>query len=310
MLIVLFVIATSAAVLALAAVRLIVRIVGWVRGRSRPRRRWIAWGDRVLFATATVGITLLAYGRWIEPRRVEITRVAVPALAADAAPIRIIHLSDIHTPTNLAAQRRLASLVAPLDPDVIAFTGDGVNARNALPAFRGTMRELAAIAPTYGVRGNTDRVAIGETKPFEGTGVREAGVHAESLVVRGTRLRLLGASAESNRGMASALRRSSSGDAVVVVLSHSPDYATDFIEWGADIVLAGHTHGGQVALPRYGAIWTASNFGKRYERGLYAIDGGWLYINRGIGMERKLPKIRIGARPEITLIELRPRGGG
>ena len=77
---------------------------------------------------------------------------------------------------------------------------------------------------------------------------------------------------------------------------------------GVDLHLAGHTHGGQVALPFYGAVITLSKYGKRYERGLYREEGTWLYVNRGIGLEgRFAPRVRFFARPEVTLIEISPR---
>jgi predicted MPP superfamily phosphohydrolase len=74
------------------------------------------------------------------------------------------------------------------------------------------------------------------------------------------------------------------------------------------LFLAGHVHGGQVALPYYGALLTLSKFGKRFERGLYPdADGFPMYVSRGIGMEGgRAPRVRFCARPEVALIELVP----
>ena len=71
-----------------------------------------------------------------------------------------------------------------------------------------------------------------------------------------------------------------------------------------DLYLAGHTHGGQLALPFYGALWTTSAYGQRFERGLSRVEETWVYVNRGIGMTAFLPPVRFLARPEITVIEL------
>jgi predicted MPP superfamily phosphohydrolase len=77
-----------------------------------------------------------------------------------------------------------------------------------------------------------------------------------------------------------------------------------------DLFLAGHVHGGQVALPFYGALLTLSRFGKRFERGLYPDADGFgfpLYVSRGIGMEGgAMPRVRFCSRPELALIELVP----
>jgi len=72
-----------------------------------------------------------------------------------------------------------------------------------------------------------------------------------------------------------------------------------------DLFCAGHTHGGQVALPFYGAIMTLSKYGKRYEAGLYRLARTWMYVNRGIGLEGgSAPRVRFCARPENTVVEI------
>ena len=74
-----------------------------------------------------------------------------------------------------------------------------------------------------------------------------------------------------------------------------------------DLYLCGHTHGGQVALPLYGALITLSKFGKKYESGMYESNGTILYVNRGLGLEPKpAPQVRFFARPEITVFDIVP----
>jgi uncharacterized protein len=95
-------------------------------------------------------------------------------------------------------------------------------------------------------------------------------------------------------------------DAYSIFVYHYPDeiYA---VAGKVDLYCAGHTHGGQVALPLYGALLTLSRFGKRFEAGLYEVDGTQLYVNRGIGMEGSgAPRVRFFARPEITVYEIGP----
>jgi predicted MPP superfamily phosphohydrolase len=78
-------------------------------------------------------------------------------------------------------------------------------------------------------------------------------------------------------------------------------------ERSVDLYCAGHTHGGQIAVPSYGALVTLSRFGKRYEAGLYREKSTTLYVNRGIGMEGGVPRVRFWSRPELTVIDLVPR---
>ena len=95
--------------------------------------------------------------------------------------------------------------------------------------------------------------------------------------------------------------------AFTIFLHHTPDWIEDIPRQSVDLYCAGHTHGGQVALPFYGALVTLSRFGKRFEAGLYRVGETHLYVNRGIGMEgHRAPRVRFLARPEVTVIELAP----
>jgi len=89
---------------------------------------------------------------------------------------------------------------------------------------------------------------------------------------------------------------------------HSPDLAPEAAACGVDLMLSGHTHGGQVRLPLVGALYTSSLYGKRFEAGRYVLGKTTLYVSRGIGMEGKgAPRVRFLCPPEIVLWEI---GGG
>ncbi len=93
-----------------------------------------------------------------------------------------------------------------------------------------------------------------------------------------------------------------------IFLYHTPDLIEDLSGVNVDLYLAGHTHGGQVAIPLYGALMTFSKYGKKYESGKYTVGDTVLYVNRGIGMAGEgLPRVRFFSRPEITIFNVRPR---
>ena len=95
-----------------------------------------------------------------------------------------------------------------------------------------------------------------------------------------------------------------------VFLSHVPGEIYQVARHKADLYCAGHTHGGQVALPFYGALITLSRFGKRFEAGLYRVEETRRYVNRGVGMEGgRAPRVRFVARPELTVIDPVPPSG-
>ena len=92
-----------------------------------------------------------------------------------------------------------------------------------------------------------------------------------------------------------------------MLLYHYPDMIEEAAGPKLDLYLCGHTHGGQVALPLYGAMITLARHGKKYESGRYTVGGTTLYVNRGIGMEGgRVPRVRFCARPEITVLDIVP----
>lgn len=93
-----------------------------------------------------------------------------------------------------------------------------------------------------------------------------------------------------------------------VLLYHTPDLAPEAAAQGIDLQLSGHTHGGQVRLPFFGAIYTSSLYGKRFESGRRQVQNLTLYITRGIGLEGKgAPRVRFLCSPEVILWEINGR---
>jgi len=98
-------------------------------------------------------------------------------------------------------------------------------------------------------------------------------------------------------------------DRFTIFLYHTPDLAPDAAELGVDLMLSGHTHGGQVRIPGYGALFTSSLYGKAFEMGRYEQAGLTLYVTRGLGLEGSgMPRIRVGCPPEIVLWDLEGMG--
>jgi hypothetical protein len=283
----------------------------WRRRRGRPpprpairRARAVAW-----FAAA-LGLGCALYGRFVEPRWLDVVRVtvAIDALPPGAAPIVIAHISDVHAEAEPRLEVELADRIAAARPDLIVFTGDSLNERAGLPTFRRLMTRLAGIAPTFAVRGNWDAHLWHDVALWEGTGAVELDGAALALAATADRpaVWIAGATDGDVAALDRALAALPAG-AVRLMLYHHPDELDRAVAAGVDLYCAGHTHGGQVALPWYGALVTYSRFGKRYEAGLYRERGTALYVNRGLGMEGgPSPRVRFFARPELTLLRLVP----
>jgi predicted MPP superfamily phosphohydrolase len=297
----------------LALLRMLLRRFGALSAPGRGVRR----AELTALALAFVGLLCFAYGYFVEPYWPEVTRVRVTSgkLAGATRPVRVVHLSDLHCDPAPRLEERLPELVAAERPDLIVFTGDSLNSPGGLPVLRNLMTRLAAVAPTFVVRGNWDVHYWKRLDLFGGTGVRELRNEAARVDAAGASLWVAGVpygSADTPpRNVAGAIEQATAAapeGAFRLFLYHTPDEILSVAEGGrADLYCAGHTHGGQVALPLYGALVTLSKFGKKYESGLHRERDTWLYVNRGLGMEGgHSPRVRFFARPEITVIELAP----
>ncbi len=271
-----------------------------------PSRGAVRWSRRVALALAALGLLCVAYGRFIEPTWLEVrhVRIASPRIPKGSRPIRIVHVSDLHCDPAPRLEERLPEVIAAERPDLIVFPGDAINAREGLPVFRRCMARLAAIAPTFGVTGNWDERFWSGLPLFTGTGVRELRGEAARIDVGGTPVWVAGVPG-SGADMAGQALAAVSPGAFTVLLHHFPEDVESFAARGTvDLCCAGHIHGGQVALPFYGALVTLSGTGKTYEAGLYRVKETWLHVSRGIGMEGgSAPRVRFCARPEVTVIE-------
>ncbi len=265
------------------------------------RARWLR---RIVVALAVLGAGCVAYARFIEPYWLEVTHVRVESakLLRGEKPIRIVQISDVHSDVDVRLEDKLPDAIAAEHPDAIVFTGDAINAPEGLASFRALMTRLAAIAPTYAVRGNWDVWYWSDLDLFGGTGVvelRDTAVQLGSIWIAGVPY--------GDEAKLAQVAAAIPPGALSVLLFHTPDEIERASTLGMDLYLAGHTHGGQVALPWYGALVTYSKFGKRYEAGRYQVGPTTLYVNRGIGMEGgRAPRIRFLARPEVTVIDLVP----
>jgi uncharacterized protein len=272
----------------------------------------LTWRGRTTLAAAAAGLLCMAYGRFVEPRWLEVTTTRVPTarLPAGHRGVRIVHLSDLHSVETPLLEERLPGVVADLHPDLIVFTGDAANSPAGVPTFRACLTELARIAPTFAVKGNWDAMFFPEVERFAGTGAKELDGTVAHVNVAGVNVHVAGVGyPDAVRGFFPALADlPADGPAVMICHPPYPDAVPERHASRIDLICAGHTHGGQVALPFYGALLTFSKFGKRYERGLYPLDaGGYMYVSRGIGMEGfRMPRVRFCARPEVALIELVP----
>lgn len=255
---------------------------------------------------AVIGIICFTYGYFIEPYWIDVKTVTLHTHKLKNTSLRIVQISDLHCEMKLRNEKKLAGIINPLKPDIIVFTGDGLNLREALPVFQETLNQLKASIGKYAVQGNLDVWYRRKLNLFEHTGFTVLDENSIEISKNGELFFISGVATDNTRTYEQLLTNLPD-TAFSIFLCHYPGLIENLSEFNVDLYLAGHTHGGQVALPFYGALITLARHGKKYEAGKYVVGNTTLYINRGIGMEGgRAPRVRFMSRPEITVFDIKP----
>ena len=298
---------------------------------------------RALGCAALVGAAGLAWAT-VEAQWFTVRRVTVPVLGPAERPIRVLHLSDLHlTP---AQDRKIAWVrsLARLEPDLVINTGDNMAHVDALPAVLHALDPLLAVPGAF-VMGSNDYYAPTPKNPARyltpdarheritentqlpadelATAMRDAGWkdltnRRDVAVVDGREVALVGVDdAHLDRDRFPALTRSHRSTVDLKLgVTHAPyRRVLDAMHAdGADLVLAGHTHGGQLCVPIWGALVTNCDLDTRRAKGLHGWPGprpdqpgghgsSWLNVSAGLGTSPYAP-VRFACRPEATLLTL------
>lgn len=241
----------------------------------------------------------------IEPHWLDVSHVTIRS-AKLTRPVRVAFITDIQTDRPGPYEERVLRRVAAERPDLILFGGDyvqndtGEPLDDAADALRAILRRVNLRAPLgiYAVEGNVDswetwrRIFAGQpVTQLKWTTTRDLG----PLVLTG-----LSMTDSCDTGLAVPGQSK-----FHLVLGHVPDYSLGRVD--ADVLLAGHTHGGQVQLPVIGPLVTLTRVPRRQASGVSEIaPGKTLIVSRGIGMERYAPPLRFCCRPELVILELLP----
>ncbi|MFW3170098.1 metallophosphoesterase [Geodermatophilus sp. CPCC 206100] len=293
-----------------------------------------------VLASATAGV---AYASLYERNRWTLRRFAVPVLPPGSAPLTVLHLSDLHMTAQQRSKQEWVASLAELEPDLVVNTGDNLAGHDAVP---GTLRALEPLLNRPGafVLGSNDYFAPRPKNPLKYFKRDHKRVHGDPLPWRELRdglagrgwLDLTNATGALDVGGRrivfggvddSHIRRDrydriagppDAGADLRMGLAHSPEprvldrFATD----GYDLVLCGHTHGGQLRIPFYGALVTNCGIDRDRVRWLHRWAppapgrpaGTWLHVSAGLGTSPYAPA-RFACPPEATFLTLTARQG-
>jgi predicted MPP superfamily phosphohydrolase len=271
---------------------------------------------KALSITALSGVAagMVGYGYifLIEPAWLSIERFDVPISGLPPAyhDFRIVCLSDIHHEplAQLDFIRRVVEQVNELEPDLVCLLGDYVFSQAAsIQSLAPILSELSSKQGVFAVLGNHDLWTDAEIvrAGLESHGIRVLNNQHISLDSDSGGIVLAGLddgwSGEPDLHLA---LDGMPQDSPVILMLHEPDFADQITEDDrVQLQLSGHSHGGQVRLPFLGAPFLPE-YARRYDQGLYQVDGMWLYVSRGVGVIS--PPGRFNCRPEVTEITLVP----
>ncbi|MDF2507131.1 MAG: metallophosphatase [Microbacterium sp.] len=297
-----------------------------------------------LGAVGAVGAAAAVWGIGIERYLFTVREVTAPALPPGSPSLRILHVSDAHmAPWQHRKQDWLASL-AELKPDLVVNTGDNLGHENGLEGVRRAFDPLAGIPGVF-VHGSNDVTAPSPRNPLryflgpskkqpepkhldtaamdryftDELGWNDLNNAAARLIIAGTEVDVFGVN-DAHRDWdrldvlpdaISALGSRNEGTPVLGV-THAPyqRVLNGFIDLGADAILGGHTHGGQVCLPGYGALVANCDIPLKQAKGLstWSHEGHTVPLNVSAGCGHSIyAPVRFACRPEATLLTLTAR---
>jgi predicted MPP superfamily phosphohydrolase len=277
-------------------------------GFKMSRRRFIGG---VSFAAAGA----FTYAHFFEAERLQNSFFTVPLSNGTKPPLKLLHLSDLHASpvVSLNYIRRAVEVGLAWQPDLICVTGDFITQKfHNGPSYVAVLRLLSRAAPAFASLGNHDggRWAAEEGGYTDSSWIRRLLadsdiqlLHNDSTIVRvaGHELNLVGCgdlwAGDLEAQRAFAKRRKGE----TILLSHNPDTKEHLNVFDWNLMLSGHTHGGQLRVPWLGATPFAPVQDKRFVSGLHRWNDRWIHVTKGIG---SVFGVRINCPPEVSFLTL------
>lgn len=268
-----------------------------------------------MYGLPTAALSAFGYARVIEPRWLESTQKTVVTGRNLRRPLRVAHISDFHASALIpiyyleeAFRRTLA-----MQPDLVCITGDFVTTDNDFdaPKYEAALQMLSSKVPTFAVMGNHDGGAwAAQSGWFPNSqfvrsmaargGVRVLHNDAVKIEIQGQPVWVVGVGDWWSEELRAPLAYQSvtADGAPILLMNHNPDGKDDCALLPWDLMLCGHTHGGQVIIPFYGPP-IVPVIDTRYAVGLNRYENRWIHTTRGVG---NIVGVRMNCRPELSML--------
>lgn len=248
------------------------------------------------------------YAERIEPNDLEIERITIQSSKIKKK-IKITHISDLQTDNIRELHYKARTVSNEFEPHLIIFTGDVLNHISIQEEVENFLSGFNKTHSSYFVSGNVDNIL--DLEMFtKRSGFIFLDDRSKLLKIEDTLIGLIGISLWNyrNENLINQLGHEVNKADIKILMSHYPDTILNANNSKPDLILAGHTHGGQVCLPFIGPIITLSNVPRNIASGgLHLYNGIKIIVSRGLGMEGHVaPRIRILDKPHLVLLELVP----
>ena len=278
------------------------------RGHEALRSQW----TQAFLAVGLVPAVLGAYATHLEPNWLRVDHVEL--VQDHGGGVRIGVLSDLQTPNIGSYERKAIQRLLDEEPDLVLIPGDLWQMTDSAivdrwPQFRDLILTITeSVEHVVIVEGDSDhsgwlvQVVDGTGAHFLADETIELDIDGQSLLVGG--LELTTWPKNIDQSVLTALE-AAPAETTTILLSHRPEVLTAVTPGTVDLIVAGHTHGGQIALPFLGPLLTPSDLPREVGAGgLHDHAGHWIYISTGVGLERvKAPQVRFLVRPSIGIID-------
>lgn len=235
---------------------------------------------------------------------------------------KIAQISDLHAGVFGENQKDILKVLEEEKVDIVVFTGDLISRRSSkLEQFAQSLEDIVKNYPSYYIPGNHERMREGD-KEFqnflsllEKEGMIMLANKSFPLYKRGASIQISGldeglsfyeVKADKNHIPVESLVTAPDKDIFSILLAHNPLYFDSYIDWGADLVLSGHVHGGVFRLPLIGGILSPEvGLFPKYDKGLYTSDRQNMIVS--VGMGDSFPGFRLFNQKELVIVELESR---
>jgi predicted MPP superfamily phosphohydrolase len=273
---------------------------------AEGRRAWLgyrAWAEQR-------GVPPIELFRPITTTDLELVHFDVKLPGLGVPRLRVVHVTDLHITEALPNDyyAGLSRRIAAREPDLLVFTGDYLSLIERLPLLEAWLAGVPhARYGNYAVLGNHEhwldaerlRATLGKA------GITPLSGSCTTVPVASGTVRLCGTEAPWGPGLTrAAIDAGAPGTSPLFVLTHTPDNVYPLHDLGASVVFAGHTHGGQMRVPVFGALVVPSKYGRRFDVGRFDVEGTELFVSAGVGADE--PPLRIYCPPELLEADFTP----